>query len=267
MKRFIIVAMLMLSATLVAGCRSNIHTDLTVVASLVIGLIVMLFLVLAHYSNILRDEVSDLDLFHENAQKIEQNGRRRLVNRNYPFSLSKVQFGLWTVIIASSYIYLSLFKGDCAAGPINKTALVLMGIFAGTAVATTIMDKREINDNRTRHQNSPSQGFFIDILSDDNGISLHRFQNFVWTLIAMTIYLYKVSLIRTGCVLPELSDTLLALTGISNVTFLLLRSKENATSPEIVPQVSTANTASKVAPVQGVSSATGVAPKEQLVPQ
>jgi hypothetical protein len=267
MKRFIIAASLLFSAIVFSGCQNSLHTDLTVVASVVVGLIVILFLVLAYYSNILRDEVSDLDAFHENAQKIEQNARRRLVNRNYPFSLSKVQFGLWTVIISSSYIYLSLLKGDCAEGPINKTALVLMGIFAGTAVATTIMDKREINDNRPRHQNTPSQGFFIDILSDDNGISLHRFQNFVWTLIAMTIYLYKVSEIRTGCALPELSDTLLALTGISNATFLLLRSKENDASADTVPQVSSANSTSKVAPVQGVSSTTSTAPKEQLVPQ
>src|SRR5262249_33211362 len=130
--------------------------------------------------------------------------------------------------------------GDCAEGSINKTALVLMGIFAGTAVASTMIDKKEINDNLPRHQNSPSEGFFIDILSDDSGISLHRFQNFVWTVIAMVIYVYKVSMIRTGCILPELSDTLLALTGISSATYLVLRARENTQ-----PQESSVDTVDK----------------------
>jgi hypothetical protein len=184
------------------------------------------------FSNILRDEVNDLDEFDQNAQKIQQKQRRKLLNKRYPFSLAKVQFGMWTVIIASSYVYLSLCKGDCAESPINKTALVLMGISAGSAIASTIIDKREINDSRPRHQNTPSEGFFIDILSDDSGISLHRFQNFVWTLIAIVVYLYKVSLIRSGCELPELSDTLLALTGISSATYLVLRAKENNPAPD-----------------------------------
>jgi preprotein translocase subunit SecG len=228
MKLFIYASGLLLITMLLSGCQTKFHyNDLAVIAFVLITIIVGLFLVLAIYSNILRDEVSDCDEFDANAQKLQQKQKRKLVNKRYPFSITKVQFGVWTVIISSSYIYLSLLKGDCSEGPINKTALVLMGIFAGTAVASTIIDKNEINDNRLRHQNAPSEGFFIDILSDDNGISLHRFQSFTWTIIAMTIYLYKVYKVPSGCVLPELSDTLLALTGISSATYLVMRSKEN----------------------------------------
>lgn len=266
MKRIVIIASLLLTTLVFSSCQANLHTDLTVVASIVVGLIVVLFFVLAYYTNVLRDEISNCEVFDEKAQKLAQKGRGRFVNRSYPFSLSKVQFGLWTVIISSSYIYLSLFKGDCAEGSINKTALVLMGIFAGTAIASSIIDKREIDDNRPRHQNTPSQGFFIDILSDDNGISLHRFQNFVWTLIAISVYLYKVSMVRTGCVLPELSDTLLALTGISSATYLVLRAKEN--DPPI-QEVQRANTADSNGTTTTVTSdgttTTTTAPKPQLV--
>lgn len=116
-----------------------------------------------------------------------------------------------------------------------------MGIFAGTAVASSVIDKNEMGDNRPRHQNTPSQGFFIDILSDDNGISLHRFQNLAWTLIAITVYLYKVSQVTTGCQLPELSDTLLALTGISSATYLVMKSKENDPPVQEVQQENSAN--------------------------
>ena len=228
MKFFKPVVALCMAALLLSSCEPMDHSNsMYVMSAVIIAFIIILFFSLAFYSNILRDEVSDLDEFAENALLIQKQQKRKLVNREYPFSLTKVQFGVWTVIISSSYVYLSLTKGDCSGTPINKTALILMGIFAGTAVASSIMDKGEINDNRPRHQNTPSQGFFIDMLSDDNGISLHRFQNFIWTLIAMSIYLYKVYNVNNGCVLPELSDTLLALTGISSATYLVLKSKEN----------------------------------------
>jgi len=217
-----------LVAVIFSSCQGIQHYHSTsLVAAGLIVLIIALFLGLGMKSNILRDEVSNCEEFDENLAKLQRKQKRLVVDKSAPFSLTKVQFGVWTVIISSSYVYLSLTKGDCAEGPINKTALVLMGIFAGTAVASAIIDKGEMNDNRPRHQNSPSQGFFIDMLSDDNGISLHRFQNFVWTIIAMAVYLYKVYIITNGCILPELSDTLLALTGISSATYLVMKSKEN----------------------------------------
>jgi len=226
MKRLIYLLPAVILCVSLAGCKTGVHLDaqqITVAA--IIGVICTLFIVLALYSNILRDEISDLEAFNKNAQAQQQ--KWKLVDKTAPFSLTKVQFGVWTVIISSVYVYLSLCKGDCAEGGVNKTALVLMGIYAGTAVASSVMDKNEIGDNRPRHQNTPSRGFFLDILSDDNGISLHRFQNLAWTIIAMTVYLYKVAEVRTGCQLPELSDTLLALTGISSATYLVLKSKEN----------------------------------------
>lgn len=201
--------------------------DNQVIAWITIAAISTLFLVLAFFSNLLREEISNEDEFAANAQKLQSTKKWKLTNTNAPFSLTKVQFGLWTVIIASAYIYLSLCKGDLNLDSINKTALVLMGIFAGTAVASTMIDKNEISDSRPRLQNKPSQGFFVDILSDENGISLHRFQNFAWTVIAIIVYLYKLSGSVAGSALPELSDTLLALTGISSATYLALKTKEN----------------------------------------
>ena len=228
MKPIFLSGTLVLMAFFLQGCQSlHAYNDKALMAAGIIIVITALFLVLARYTNLLRDEVNDSEAFNTNAVKIQQLLRTKADLNKNPYSLTKVQFGLWTVIISSSYIYLSLCKGDCADLPVNKTALVLMGIYSGMAAASTIIDKREINDNRPRHQNTPSQGFFTDILSDDNGISLHRFQNLVWSLIAIIVYLYKVAEIKTGCILPELSDTLLALTGLSTATYLVLRSKEN----------------------------------------
>lgn len=247
MKRLLCGFCLLTTCLVCTSCHPttpNIDKDVT--ALVVISLICLVFVVLSIYTNLLKDEISNIEEFAANAKTLQQKRRWKFVSTNAPFSLTKVQFGVWTVIISSVYIYLSLFKGDCAAAPINKTALMLMGIFAGTAVASSFIDKNEIGDNRPRHQNGPSQGFFIDILSDDNGISIHRFQNFAWTLIAITVYIYKVSLVRSGCDLPELSDTLLALTGISSATFLALKSKENDPPIQEVQQENSAVSGSNV---------------------
>jgi len=244
MKKPLYIPLAMVCCLAFAGCQTmTIHHDVqAATAAVVIILICALFVVLAVYSNILRDEISNCDDFNANAQQLQQKSKWKRVDKAAPFSLSKVQFGLWTVIISSVYIYLALCKGDCSETSINKTALVLMGIFAGTAVTSTIIDKNEMSDNRPRHQDTPSEGFFVDILSDDNGISLHRFQNLAWTIIAVTVYIYKVSQVTTGCQLPELSDTLLALTGISNTTYLVLKTQENDPPAQVLQQSGSANT-------------------------
>lgn len=253
MKKIWIIIPAAITATAVVGYQASRYHDVHgTIAAIVVFLICGLFILLAKYSNILRDEISNTDEFNANAAELQQKTKWKLVDTSAPFSLTKVQFGIWTVIISSVYIYLSLTKGDCAEGSINKTALVLMGIFAGTAVASTVIDKTEMGDNRVRHQNMPSQGFFIDILSDDNGISMHRFQNLAWTIIAVTVYLYKVSGVTTGCQLPELSDTLLALTGISNATYLVMKTKEND------PPVSADTIAPPIVTTNGVQQATMV---------
>lgn len=246
MKRLLYLLPFILCFTL-AGCNYQTDYDIkSVIAVTTISTITILFLILAAYSNILRDEITNQDEFEANAKLLQKKSKWKLTKTDAPFNLTNVQFGIWTVIISSVYIYLSLFKGDCADTNINKTALVLMGIFAGTAVAGKLIDKNEISDNRPRHQNRPSQGFFIDILSDANGISLHRFQNFAWTIIAVIVYLYKVTLIKSGCDLPELSDTLLALTGISSATYLVMKTQENqppSADQNNIPAQTTATTA------------------------
>jgi hypothetical protein len=233
MKRLLIFFMAIAVVCTLSGCQDHHgYDEHYATAFSIIGVIVIFCFVLGVYTNMLRDEISDCDQFDANVAKMQRRSKFRLEKSTSPYSLAKTQFAGWTVIIASAYIYLSLCKGDCADGAISKTALVLMGIGTGILTASAIMDKREMQDNRPRHQNRPSKGFFVDILSDDNGISIHRFQNFIWTAIAMIVYVNKVAHVQNGCILPELSDTLLALTGISGVTFLTMRATENKPSVE-----------------------------------
>ncbi|WP_158826621.1 hypothetical protein [Mucilaginibacter lacusdianchii] len=243
MKKYLIFTPALLLALSLTSCSDGKqHYDLhkTLALFVIIAIITMFFL-LAFYSNMLRDEINDCEAFDAHAEKVRRKVGVRFFKSSNPFSLSRVQLAVWTVVIACSYIYLELCMGNCSTTGINQTALILMGISAAVTTGSTLMDKREIQDGRDRHQNAPSEGFFVDILSDDNGISIHRFQNVIWTAIAIIIYLNKIYSIRTGCALPELSETLLALTGISSVTYLAIKSQENNPAIEYAEENSPVN--------------------------
>jgi hypothetical protein len=62
-----------------------------------------------------------------------------------------------------------------------------------------------------------SKGFFNDVLSDDIGISFHRFQMFIWTIVLAVIFLSST---YSQLAMPEFNGTLLALMGISSGTYL-----------------------------------------------
>ena len=62
-----------------------------------------------------------------------------------------------------------------------------------------------------------SQGFMRDILSDGSGYSFHRFQIFAWTIVLGIIF---VSSVYNGLTMPEFSQTLLGLMGLSAGTYI-----------------------------------------------
>ena len=66
-------------------------------------------------------------------------------------------------------------------------------------------------------QSFTSEGFLMDILSDADGISFHRFQIFAWTALLGIIFL--LSALRT-LTLVDFDNSLLTLMGISSGTYL-----------------------------------------------
>jgi hypothetical protein len=62
-----------------------------------------------------------------------------------------------------------------------------------------------------------SSGFINDILTDGYGVSFHRFQMFVWTIVLWMLFVYSV---YHRLSMPDFSATLLALLGISAGTYL-----------------------------------------------
>jgi hypothetical protein len=86
-------------------------------------------------------------------------------------------------------------------------------------------DAREIDIHKAeKGRTAPaSEGFYKDILTDVNGVSLHRFQMLVWTVVLAGVFLKGV---YDDLSMPAFSVTLLALMGITSGTYLGLKIPE-----------------------------------------
>jgi len=210
-------------------CPDASSSDIRVwVGYALILLILGVFVGTACFSSLLRDPVTNPATFMAAAHAMPKYATEQDINKiPKSFSLARTQLAIWTVVIAVSYIFLELCRYKYSAVPmitVDKTLLALMGISAATTAAGSIIDS---NGTQTQQDaNGPSVSFFKDILSDQNGINIHRFQNVVWTMVAVTLYLCQIPDVTCGS-LPTLDSTLIALTGISSATYLGLKINEN----------------------------------------
>jgi hypothetical protein len=161
------------------------------------------------------------------------------------FSLARTQLAFWSVIVIGSYIYVAFFSPGAGINfqiELSAVNLTLLGIASGTTVIGKAIDSsQQTNSSSTgttaqptpsanAQQNQPASGFFfIDIISDETGVSIHRLQNVIWTLIIGVMY---IAFVNAKCALPDnkvISDTLLGLMGISSAAYLGVKTKENTT--------------------------------------
>ena len=59
--------------------------------------------------------------------------------------------------------------------------------------------------------------FYLDLVRDRNGVTFHRFQNVVWSVVLGAVFLFQV---WRDLAMPEFSPTLLTLMGITSTTYL-----------------------------------------------
>jgi hypothetical protein len=139
---------------------------------------------------------------------------------NGRFSLGRTQMAWWFVIILWAYLYIGFITGNFGSS-INDTCLVLMGISAGTALGAQVIDSafaaEAARTSRTAYASATSRGIVQDLISTNDGISLHRFQNLVWTIVFGVVFICGVI---EAVAMPVFSATLLTLMGISNGTYL-----------------------------------------------
>jgi hypothetical protein len=114
----------------------------------------------------------------------------------------------------------------------KKTGLLAQraAVVAGTAEAQALDD--EIQKTRARLTEiepllpPPSQGWWRDLLSDDNGVSLHRLQIAVWTIVFVGVFVVAV---WRAFAMPDFDATTLGLMGISSGLYLGFKFPEKTT--------------------------------------
>ena len=139
------------------------------------------------------------------------------------YSLARVQAAVWFFLTVASYAFIGLITGDYESS-ITGTVLALMGISAGTALGSSLIDadpKAGAAAVAAAPVPAPqTAGFLRDVLSDDHGVNFHRFQMFAWTLVLGIIFLHEV---WANLAMPQFNGTLLGLLGISSGTYLGLK--------------------------------------------
>jgi len=151
-----------------------------------------------------------------------------------PYSYSRSQLIWWTVIVITCFSIQFAVTGEIA-GVMNKTALILIGISAGTTLAGRVIDNsHQTNPTITSvHQDEPSEGFWMDILSDQNGVSIHRFQAVIFNIVFGFAFVVQFidsltgAKMGTAIQLPIFGETALGLIGISSGTYTALKFNEN----------------------------------------
>jgi hypothetical protein len=127
--------------------------------------------------------------------------------------------------------------------------MILLGISSATAVGAKVIDSSNIDKKQSESTDAgpdaiaeqekegnslaikikevKSRHFLYDILSDEYGLALSRFQIFVWTLIMVSIFVYDV---LSTAAIPDFSDSnVLTLMGISSGSYIGYKLKEDFT--------------------------------------
>ncbi|MBI3234652.1 MAG: hypothetical protein HYZ42_11540, partial [Bacteroidetes bacterium] len=160
--------------------------------------------------------------------------------KDLPISLARTQFLFWLLIIFYGIIHIWAFT-DSLAEP-TGSVLLLLGISGGTFYISKLIDQTGSKKTATPvtppvtpptpaetvqafiNNRDQSQGFIVDILNDGNGISSHRLQLVMFTTFLGFYFVWQVLYSLT---MPQFSDTMLLLMGISSGTYAGLKTLES----------------------------------------
>ncbi|MFL6277178.1 MAG: hypothetical protein ACJ74G_18495 [Blastocatellia bacterium] len=153
-------------------------------------------------------------------------------NERKAFSLARMQAAWWFFIVLACYLLIGIITGDFSTS-ITGTVLVLLGISAGQVVGSAAVDAGSganaapppaAGPPAPQTAQATTGNWLEDIITDKNGVGFHRFQNAVWTLVLGIIFIVQVYKVLA---MPQFSETLLGLMGISAGTFLGMKINEN----------------------------------------
>ena len=134
----------------------------------------------------------------------------KLQGKKRPYELGRFLTLFWCAIIATSYFSVWLITGD-SDFPATAVALTGFGGIVALAEYVTRSGPDEAFDDSTKSIPG-SVNFFADVLSNSYGYSFHRFQLLIWNILFGCMF---VSLVWENLALPEFSQPLVALIGVS----------------------------------------------------
>lgn len=137
-----------------------------------------------------------------------------------PYSLARVQMAWWFALVISAYVFLWVLTDDWA--PINSSILALIGISSATGLTAAGIDN---TDNRVVRS---TDGFFLDILTDVNGITLPRLQLLLWNVVLGVFFLARVF---NDLKMPTFDASTLGLLGISAGAYVGFKVPEKQSKP------------------------------------
>lgn len=159
--------------------------------------------------------------------------------KDRPYSYARVQLFWWTMIVLGCYVSFFIYAPfDETILALNPTAIILLGGGLATSIFGRIMDNNQIardNDNSepdvpVRHQDiQPTQGLFLDLMSDEGGVSIHRFQAVIFNLVFGLAFIKMFFSAMSNQAFPfaDFETWQLTLLGISAAGYLGLKANEN----------------------------------------
>ncbi len=151
----------------------------------------------------------------------------------HPLSMGRLQMSIWFFIIIASFVFLWCATGSIAG--VSSTAFILMGISGGTTAVSCFISSKQEWDARVRSAASPNRSrlanWVIDLLSDEHGPTIHRFQMLAWTLVLGVVFVHDVI---TDYSMPVFSNEVLGLMGISSGVYVGFKMKEGAPAPDTI---------------------------------
>lgn len=175
------------------------------------------------------------------------NPLRFAIGEDNRYSISKFQLLLWTVAVLFGYVavvYARVQQGLPAPVPdVPGNVLLALGLSGATSVVAKGIKVNNLQNGKELGTVLPDTGPFSTLLTDDDGsLSIHKLQYFVWTFVAIGVFLVSLNE-STRLLLPDIDQTLLLLSGISVGGYL---------SQKLVPQsVHEKNQVAQAAIVQG----------------
>ena len=248
-----------------------------------IALLVVVFLILAISSDLVRDE-GPIDPGPTTNPNTPSGGRWRLGRlfgsgsgeARPTYSLARCQMAWWFLIVVGGYLYIWMVTGE--RDSLTSGVLILIGISAATGFSSVVIDSNKRDQRialekeeallkkqlaelaaivpppadlqpQTQQRQAriaeidktlaglpplpgPSEGFLKDILRDREGVSFHRFQMAVWTVVLGGVFVHAV---WQKLSMPDFSSTLLGLMGISAGTYVGFKipDQPKATNPTV----------------------------------